>query len=195
MITHWHRVSAALLVALLAACAQMSHVASGQATVKQRLLVTVDKPWNQFERGVGDATPTWTQEGVTIDALRFYVGLKDGELLAPTPSAPKGLRPLAFKSTMQPNDVVALFEALVSRDGSTFTVDKLTPQAFVGNPGVRLEWSSVRKFDEVRLRGIGWIAVRDGELFAITYTAPRLAFFPRGSASAEAIAASARVAN
>ena len=36
-------------------------------------------------------------------------------------------------------------------------------------------------------------AQRDGQLFAITFTAPRLAFFPAGVGSAESIARSARV--
>jgi hypothetical protein len=34
-----------------------------------------------------------------------------------------------------------------------------------------------------------------GELYLITYTAPRLAFFPRGVVGAEAIAKSARLAS
>ena len=40
---------------------------------------------------------------------------------------------------------------------------------------------------------LGWGAVRNGELFVITYTAPRLAFFQRHLASAEAIVKSARL--
>ena len=45
----------------------------------------------------------------------------------------------------------------------------------------------------MRLRGMAWGAVRNGELFLITYTAPRLAFFPRGVNDAEAVARSARI--
>ncbi len=177
----------------LAGCAQVSHVASGDITLKERLVVTVDKPWNQFERGMGDNTPTWTQDGITVDTLRFYVGLKDGALIAPTPSEPKGQKPLAFKSTMQASDVVGLFEGLYARGGSTFQLDKVAPVSFAGGPGFRFEFSGIRKEDDVRLRGIGWGTVRNGELFAITYTAPRLAFFDRHLSSAEAIAKSARV--
>ena len=67
------------------------------------------------------------------------------------------------------------------------------PAAFAGQPGFRFEFSSIRKTDEVRLRGIGWGAVRNGEMFAVTYTAPRLAFFERHRASAEAVVASVRL--
>lgn len=191
---HRWQAGAVLGLALwLASCAQLSQVASGEVALKQRLLVTVDRPWNQFERGLGDQTLTWTQDGITVDALRFYVGLKDGELIAPTPSEPKGVKPLAFKAGMQSADVVALFEGLYTRGGSTFKLDRVAPGPFAGAPGVRFEFSSIRKADDVRLLGVGWIVVRGGELFAITYTAPRLAFFPQHLPSVEAIAASARV--
>jgi hypothetical protein len=179
--------------ALLAGCAQVSHVASGEVVLRERLLVTVDRPWNQFERGMGDNTPTWTQEGISVDALRFYVGLKDGELIAPTPAEPKGTKPLMFKSNMAVNEVVALFEQLYSRGGSTFALDKIAPHPFLGAQGFRFDFSGVRKSDEVRLTGVGWGVVRNGELFVITYTAPRLAFFSRHAAAADSIARSARV--
>lgn len=178
---------------LLSSCAQLSQVATGQVVVGGRLVVDVDKAWNQFEYQLNDGTPTWTQQGITVDALKFYVGLKDGALIAPTPSEPKGQTPLAFKSGMQAADVVALFERLYSRGGSTFTLDKVVPMPFAGGNGYRFEFSSIRKSDDVRLRGVGWFVVRNGELWAITYTAPRLAFFPAGIGEAEAIARSARI--
>lgn len=177
----------------LAGCAQLSPIASGQVVVRQRLVVDVDQPWNQFEHSLDDGTPTWTREGITVDALKFYVGLKSGDLIAPTPSEPKGQAPLAYKAGMQAADVVALFERLYSRGGSTFTLEKVAPDTFVGVPGYRFEFASLRQSDDVRLKGVGWFAVRDGELWAITFTAPRLAFFPAGIGSAEAIARSARI--
>jgi hypothetical protein len=180
-------------VMMAAGCAQMSNVTTGEVVLKNRLAVQVDRPWNQFERGLADNTMTWTQDGVTVDALRFYIGLKDGELLAPTPPEPKGQRALAFRATMQPAEVVELFEGLYSRGGSSFKLEKLSPDTFVGSNGFRFEFSAVRKSDEVRLRGVGWGAVRNGELFAVTFTAPRLAFFPQHASSAESIARSARL--
>ena len=63
---------------LLSSCAQLSQVATGQVVVGGRLVVDVDKAWNQFEYQLNDGTPTWTQQGITVDALKFYVGLKDG---------------------------------------------------------------------------------------------------------------------
>ncbi len=181
------------LLVLAAGCAQVSHVASGEVVVRDRLALTVDRPWNQFERTGADNIPTWTLEGFNVDALRIYAGLKDGDLIAATPNEPKGSKPLAFRATMQTAEVVALFESLYSRGGSTFTLERLSPQPFAGAAGFRFEFSSVRKHDDVRLRGVGWGTVRNGELFVITYTAPRLTFFPKGLPAAEALAATARI--
>jgi hypothetical protein len=185
-----------LTLALVAGCAAppVSHIASGEVVVKERLVVDVATSWNQFGSGAeGSRVPTWTNEGIFVDSLQFYVGLKDGELIAPTPSEPKGQRELAFKSGMQPADVMDLFQGLWTRGGSTFTLDRIEPAPFMGGAGFRFEYSVVRKVDDVRMQGVAWGTVRNGELFLINYQAPRLAFFARYRPRVEAIAASARV--
>jgi hypothetical protein len=185
-------VAAAAAAVALAACAPITKVATGEAVVRDRIAVTVTTPWNQFERGLGDNTPVWTTEGITVDALQFYVGIKDGELIAPTPAQPKGVVPLAFRRGMQPADVVALYQALWTRDGSTFALEKLEPADFLGG-GFRFDYALTRKVDDVRLSGTAWGAVRNGELFLINFSAPRLGFYPRLKPQAEALARSARV--
>jgi hypothetical protein len=181
------------LLLVLAGCAHMSKVGSGDALVKDRLHVTVDTAWNRFEHGYADDTPTWTIEGITVDSLQFYVGIKDGQAIAPTPSDQKGLTPLAFKAGMQPADIVGLYQSLYTRAGSSFTLDKLEPAEFIGMQGFRFEYSVIRKLDDVRLKGVAWGAVRNGELFVINYSAPRLAFFPKYAGQVEMLARSARV--
>ena len=187
------RLAPLLLAALIGGCAIVTKVETGEAVIKNRLVVQVTTPWNKFERGLADNTPTWTVDGITVDALQFYVGVKDGELIAPTPTTGKGIEPLTFKAAMQPGDVVALFQGLLTRDGSTFTLDKLEPAEFVGARGFRFEYSLIRKVDDVRMRGVAYGAVRSGELFVINYSAPRLAFFPRHAGQVEALAKSARI--
>jgi hypothetical protein len=187
-------VPALALALLLAGCAApVLKVESGSAMVKERLLVDVAVPWNQFQHGPYAETPTWTHEGVTVDALQFYVGVKDGQLIAPTPREPKGARALAFKSTMQTADIVELFQTLWSRDGSQVSIERIEPAPFMGGDGFKVEYAVVRKRDDVRLQGVAWGAVRGGELFVINYSAPRLAFFARYRPQVEAIARSARL--
>lgn len=174
------RLSAAALVLTLAACASpVTKVATGDAVVGNRLLVKVDAAWNQFGHGLTDNTPTWTIEGITIDALQFYPGIKDGQPIANTPSNAKGVAPLTFKAGMQPADIVSLYQSLLTRDGSSFTLDKLEPADFLGGKGFRFEYSLNRKVDDVPMRGLAYGAIRDGELFVIVYSAPRLVFFAR----------------
>lgn len=190
------RATELVLVVVLAGCAGITpviKVETGETVLRERLAVQVDTPWNKFPAGPDDSIPIWTVEGITVDALRFYVGIKDGELIAPTPANRKGVEPLTFKAAMQPAEIVALYQSLLTRDGSSFTLDRIEVTDFVGTRGFRFDYSLVRKVDDVRLRGVAWAAVHNGELFVIQYSAPRLAFFPKHVAQVEAIARSARV--
>lgn len=181
----------ALCAAVLAGCTVVTKVEKGEATVANRLVLTVDEPWNRFERDLSFGVPTWTQEGITIDALSFFVGVSDGKAIAPSNNSKEA--PLTFRSTMKPADIVALYQTMMSRDGSVFTLDRIEPGMFVGTPGFRFDFSLVRKVDDVRLRGTAWGAVRQGELFMVVYSAPRLVFYDRNIGKAEALARSARV--
>ncbi|MDT9046985.1 hypothetical protein RSW36_28110, partial [Escherichia coli] len=69
---------------LLAACAApVTRVEVGEVTVGKRMAVKVDAAWNQFGGGLTAGIPTWTMEGITIDALRFYTDVKDGQTFGP----------------------------------------------------------------------------------------------------------------
>jgi hypothetical protein len=187
----------ALIVTLVfTGCAQVSQVASGDVVVRNKMTVTIDQPWNKFERSpAGDNHPTWTVDGVTVDALKFYVALSDGDLIAATPNEPKGQKALAFKSAMNQQEILSLFEGLYSRGGSTFTLDRVAPHTFMGKNGFKATWTGVRKTDNVRLSGVIWATVHNGQLYALTYTAPTLAFFAKNQGAVEKIVASARLAN
>lgn len=185
---------AALCVALvLSGCAAVTKVASGDAVVGNRLALKLDTAWNQFEQGLGNNTPTWTVEGITVDALQFYVGIKDGQPITRLMDNDKSKKPLNFRANMQPADIVALYEALLTRDGSSFQLEKLEPASFLGGQGFRFEYALNRKVDDVPMRGMAYGAVRNGELFVIHYSAPRLVFFPRYQPRVEALIRSASV--
>jgi hypothetical protein len=180
------------VVAVLAGCANVVKVSPGDAVVADRIRVPVDAAWNQFNPPfvAGKAAAMWTQEGLAIDQLNFYVGLKDGDEVAAAQSDKQ--RALVFKSAMQPHELVALFESLYTRDGSTFTLDKLEPAEVLGQRGWRAQYTVVRKFDEVRLSGSAWGTVRNNELYAMTFAAPAVGFYPRLSPKVEKVVAAAR---
>lgn len=184
-------VTLAVAVAILAGCAAVTKVETGQATIRNVMTVRVDDVWNRFERGVSDDTTVWTQEGITVDALQFYVALKDGDLIAPTPTGVQGVKPLVFKSSMRPEEVAALFESLHTRDGSRFELVRIAPETFVGTTGFRFDYVVTRKIDDVKLRGFAYGATVQGKLYLIGYSAPQLYFYEKYRAKAEAIAQSA----
>ena len=75
---------------------------------------------------------------------------------------------------MQPDDIVAMFEGMMTRDGSAFKLNKLEPMNFGGQKGFRFEFSLTRKVDGVELSGVGFGTVANGELYAMLYAAPQL---------------------
>ena len=183
--------AAGVLLLVLAGCANVSKVAEGDAMVANRVALHLDTAWNQVNLPNQSSVTTWTMDGVTVDLLQFYVGVKDGQQIGAAPV--KDQRPLNFKAGMLPHEIVSLFEGLYSRDGSSFTLDKLEPAEFMGEKGFRFRYTVVRKFDDVKLSGTAWGAVRNQELFVMTYTAPRAGFYPRYVSRVEQIAKSARL--
>jgi hypothetical protein len=180
-------------ILLVGGCATVSKVEQGDQAVADRLAVSLQGPWNKFEGIAGFPVPTWTMEGIWVDRLQFYVGIKDGSPIVPEVGEDGKKRPLTFQASMQPHEVVALFQTLLTRDGSTFTLDKLDPAPFLGGPGMRFEFSIVRKVDDVRLSGFVYARIQNNELFAMLYQAPRLGFYPRLQPQVEKMAQTARL--
>lgn len=180
-----------LVLLLVSGCATVSKVEQGEQLIGNRLAVQLAGPWNRFEELGMFPVPTWTVEGITVDRLQFFVGIKDGSPLIPQTSADKEKRPLTFRAGMQPDEIVALFQTLLTGDGSAFTLEKMDPAPFLGGTGVRFEFSLIRRVDEVRLSGFGYARVQQGELHAILYQAPRLGFYPRYKPQVEKMVQSA----
>jgi hypothetical protein len=189
-------VVAALLALALGGCVSVGKVETGDRPVGDRLVVTLDGPWNQLNAPNLGPAQTWTMEGLPVDQLLLYSGIKNGQAIhAERPAGAGGVKPkvFAFRSSMQPDEIVALYEGMLTRDGSRFELVKLEPAAFGGGKGFRFDYSLTRKIDNVQLTGVGYGTVSKGELFAIVYMAPRIAFFARHSAKVEQLCRSARI--
>lgn len=182
----------AVFAAVLAGCATVSKMDTGEQTLGERLLVTLEGPWNHVTvPGMGPAQ-VWTMEGLPVDQLLVYSGIKHDEVV----HAQRGggaAKSFAFRSGMQPDEIVAMFEGMLTRGGSQFKLVKLEPVDFAGEKGFRFEYSIIRRTDNAVLSGLGFGAVSKGELFALLYHAPRLAFFPRHQPRVEQMARSARL--
>lgn len=186
------RIAMIALLAALGGCTTVSKMSTGEQTVAGRLTVRLDGAWNQVVPVSAGPAHLWTMEGLPVDELRIYAGIKDGELLhLPDPAGKQ--KSFSFRSGMQADDIVAMFEGMLTRDGSVFKLAKLEPVTFAGEKGLRFEFSVVRKVDGVQLAGVGYAAVAKDELFAMLYAAPRLGFFPRHRDSVEQMARSAKL--
>lgn len=185
-----------MAVLQLAGCAvatKIEKVDSGQQKVGERLEMTLDDAWNHFQSAQIAPARIWTMEGLPVDELRVFAGVKSGEAIDAGAPVVGGAKKIEFRAGMQPDEIVAMFEGLYTKGGSTFKLDKLEPWSFSGEKGFRFEFTFVRKVDGVVSLGVGYGTVSKGELFALLYVAPRLSFFPRNKDKVEQIARSARL--
>ena len=182
-----------VVLSALSGCASVAKVETGDRVVGERMTVKLEGAWNHVDApGMGPGQ-TWTMEGLALDQLLLYSGIKDGQRIHAAAPGGSNAKEYSFRSSMQSEEIVAMFEGMLTRDGSTFKLAKLEPTNFGGLKGLHFEFSSTRKVDGVQLSGFGYSAVSKGELFAILYIAPRLTFYPRYAPRADQISRSARV--
>jgi hypothetical protein len=192
-----------LLAVLLAACTTVSRM-DGDQVVNERLAVHVSEAWNKVS-DPWEVPPydTWTQEGIPLDHLRIWAGIRPGQAImvnypgysrdvdARDPRVPR------FRAGLPPERLVSLFEQFYATAGSV-TITRMEPTVFAGQKGVRFEFTLARRRDDLNLLGVGWLAVRPDatygeELFAATFVAPRLSFYKRLLPMAEAVVKTARI--
>lgn len=185
---------ALVLAVLLAGCAAVVKV-EGDQVLNNKMAVKLPDAWNKLNFP-GQPYEVWTQEGASLDQLRFWAGVPAGKeivRLPPSPAGQKAARVPTFAANMTPDQLVSLFEVMYSADGSQVKITRIEPAPFAGANGVRFEYLVTVKGNDLQLRGMGWAAVRNNELYAATYHAPDLAFFKRLAPKAEAVVKTASI--
>lgn len=189
---------ALLLALLLSACASVAKI-EGDQVVGKKLVVHVSDAWNKVtDPWDNEPYDMWTQEGIPLDHLRLWGGVPSGKALVAKPTVlfrspgEKDPRYPTFTAGLPPDKLVSLFEALYANEG-VVTMTRVEPTVFAGEKGVRFEFTLARRADDVTLKGVGWAAVHKNELYAATFAAPRLAFFPKLLPMAEAVVKTARI--
>lgn len=186
---------AAAALCTLAGCAQMVRVEPGQVMVKDALSVRTDIAWNRFELQfplsvAPGASEVWTQDGITLDVLAFFVGIAPGQTLG----RPVGDKKLpAFRSAMTAGEIVELYEQMVTQDGSAFALKRVAPASFGGQPGFRFEHTITRRNDGVLLKGMAQGAVVKDKLYLVAFTAPAIYYFDRHLPQVEPLLASTQI--
>ena len=197
------RVTLLLLAAVLAGCTSMAKM-DGEQVVNERLVVDVPAAWNKVvDRSEKAPFDTWTQEGIPLDHLRLWGGVRPGQPLITRWASysraedAREARVPSFRPGLTPEKLVSLFEGVYATAG-TVTITQVEPTEFAGMKGVRFEFTLARRSDDLNMRGAGWVAVRPDpvwgeELYAATFVAPRLSFYDRLLPMAEAVVKTARV--
>ena len=192
-----------LLAGALSACA-MAYRMEGEQVVNDKLAVQVSAAWNHVsDPWEADPYDTWTRDGMPLDHLRLWGGVKPGQPLMTRPMVflrdedQKAPRVPTFRAGLSHEKLVNLFEELYATAGAV-TVTRLDPAVFAGSKGVRFEFTLLRRSDDLPMRGVGWVAVRPDaaggeELYAATFVAPRAGFYARLLPMAEEVVKSARV--
>ena len=188
--------AAVALVALGGCAQQLVKVEPGQVTVRDAITVKADIPWNRFQLQfplsvAPGASEVWTQDGITLDALAFFVGIENGKTLGAAISTNKKLP--QFRSAMTPGEIVELYEQMVTQDGSAFALQRVAPGRFGGQPGFQFAFTITRRSDGVLLKGMAQGAVVKDKLYLVAFTAPAMYYYERHLRDVAPLVASAQI--
>lgn len=168
-----------LLIALLAGCASpFTRVDNARVVVRERMAVAAEGDWNRFTPPGSRHREIWTQHGMPLDVLVFFTGVADGDTLNDQATASK--KPPKFKTSMSPEDVVALFENMLAGDGGRFELQQLEPYVVDGGEGFRFDFVYTVRNEEIERSATAIATTRDDRLYAMVYAAPRGRYFEHG---------------
>ena len=134
--------------------------------------------WNRWSRRPAAKGETWTKDGLLLNQLDFFGQVANGDPVYKERS--KSERPLPkFKSDMLLPDLATLFEANFSIENNItqFEVTEIAPAMLGGANGLKLTYDYALPGESLQRRGEARMAVHNGELYVVNFTAPRLHFF------------------
>lgn len=192
----WMIAGAAALLVATPAMAGFKLMPAGQSQLirKSALSVKPGVAWNRLGARLGRNAEAWTLDGHSLNDLIFYTAIPAGQTLFR--EVDKKNKPLPkFDAKMLAPDVAALFESSYRIAGSTslFSIDSIEPATFAGKPGFRFTYSFTVQDEEVRRAGEATGAIVNGQLYMITFEAPKIHYFDRNVADYRAVVASAKI--
>ena len=161
---------------------------------KSNLAVTAIGDWNRSTQRQTGESENWTQHGIGLDDLGFYMGIKKGEALFRQRDKKKDPLP-KFDPAMLPTDIVEWFEnsARIALTSAVFEVVAVRPAQLAGHPGVEMDFTYATEGDNLERMGTARAAVIGQRLYLITYDAPKLHYYDEGLPTALAVMNSARL--
>lgn len=154
--------------------------------------------WNRYGMPIYDGNvEVWTLDGLSLNALLFVTGTKDGEPIFTLrqSSGSRGEAPPPFRSNMSALQIKELFGATLTRAFGTTNVETsaLRTSTFGGQPGFAFDTAWTGR-DEVDRLGRAVGAVRNGRLYMIWFQGTKLYHYKRYLPDFERIVASVRFA-
>lgn len=194
----------ARLLVFFFACAWLSFAGAANAhkLVKANEVIKVAKSdvtvspsidWNRISQRPGESAERWTLDGELLNDVLFFGGVQDGRPLLR--EVDKRDNPLPkFSADMLLIDLPSLVGSTfrVAKGHQTFEVNEVRPVKFLGEDGVRFEFSTVGS-DDIRRRGRAVATIRSGRLYMMTFEAPEVYFFGLHEEKFEQLISSARL--
>ncbi len=167
----------AFLLLALSACAQFSLVEAKKQKIGGAYTVDAQIAWNKSTEGKMEL---WTVDGPSLESIRFFKGLGDGDVLfKPKRTTKEKAKLPTFRAKMTPNDIMDLVSDSIARAGaSDVQTAKLKPIDFGAVSGFRFDLTFLSS-DGLEIDGMVAGAVIEEKLHLIIYTGARLHYFPK----------------
>jgi hypothetical protein len=169
----------ALLLATPADAHKLREKGVKVAVAESTLSVTPSRDWNRLSAKIGKNTESWTLDGGQLNDVTFYGGIVPGNPLVKERSKKKEPLP-KFTSTTLLVEVPELLETTYRtyKQIGSFAVTSTEPVKFLGQDGVRFTYTYTDA-DELTRKGEARAVIIKGNLYMITFDAPRLHYFDR----------------
>ena len=173
-----------LFTVLLAGCVTPYAIVNPERqTVGNVISVQPGVKWNKVGfSGYEGNVEVWTLDGLQLNSLVFFTGVRDGEPLFTrrTANPEKQEKPPVFRANMNPIEVQELLEATVARFFQTTLAEgrNLNPETIAEGQGFRFETRLVGR-DEVERVGIFVGTIRNKKLYGAWFQGARLYYFKR----------------
>lgn len=178
------RVALGAMAGLLAwaspAAAGWQLVPAGSEVMVGRLRITSQSAWNAAG-GQEPGTLAWTHDGMDLNLLEIAAARAGQPLYRerrhrhrrPTPPLPAGLALV---------DLADLFQSTVraGTGAAGFVIDHASPARLGDRPAIELSYRFSLPDDPLERRGLARLAVVDGVVYAVIFTAPAIHYFDAG---------------
>jgi hypothetical protein len=179
------------LAVALAGCARIQPVQRDRVAVGGGLSVLGSAVWNRFSAGVLGADAAWTQDGLPLDRVLFFVAHGDG---APLFRHGRERRSLEFHAGMSATEIADLWASELALAGNgAVSTGAPRPEWFAGLRGFRFDYSYASPTGLV-FDGFAAGVVTAKGLYLIAFAGTRAHHFPAYRAAADQLIGSAEIA-